>query len=270
MPPAEILWSRLTTRHAPGIVASVLAIATVASEPASRSGKRNGESTLKKKYMGRTEATVKGQQETIADLASSEERVRHCASMALFMVGRMMSRDGVKQWESDSGLARILVRDPAPNGEAHVGTLRATVGVAVEPEMFTRIRAANGMPRLAEVPPNQDATEFELHFSIPNRSGIVGGEVEVRLDILTTRNPGGDGAIAKFLAKFGEGIQQVEYEVTDVDEATRILGARFGVKAIYSATRAGADATRVNFFLVPAPAGKKILIELVEPARSAS
>jgi hypothetical protein len=35
------------------------------------------------------------------------------------------------------------------------------------------------------------------------------------------------------------------------------------VAPVYRATRAGADGTRVNFFLVPAQ-GKKVLIELVE------
>jgi len=36
------------------------------------------------------------------------------------------------------------------------------------------------------------------------------------------------------------------------------------LQAIYPATRAGADGTRVNFFLIPGPDGKKVLVELVE------
>ena len=84
------------------------------------------------------------------------------------------------------------------------------------------------------------------------------------LDILTTRDPGGTGAIARYLQKFGEGIQQIEINVTDVDRATEILRSRFALEPIYPATRAGADGTRVNFFLAPAPEGKKVLIELVE------
>jgi hypothetical protein len=139
----------------------------------------------------------------------------------------------------------------------------------VIPETFSRIRAANGMPRLASVPPDQDAEEFELHFNAPQRRGSKSDDKKIRLDVLTTKQPGGEGAIAKFLAKFGEEIQQVEYEVTDVDQATQILAQRFSVKAIYPATRAGADGTRVNFFLVPGALGKKILIELVETARPA-
>jgi hypothetical protein len=129
------------------------------------------------------------------------------------------------------------------------------VGIAVHPETFQKIRAANNSPRLADVPADQDAQEFELHL-----------EDSIELDILTTHAPGGSGAIARFLEKFGEGMQQVEIYVRDVDRATTILHSRFGLAPIYPATRAGADGTRVNFFLAAAPDGKKVLIELVEAA----
>jgi len=72
------------------------------------------------------------------------------------------------------------------------------------------------------------------------------------------------GAIARFLDKFGEGIQQVEIDVTDVDRATEILRARFKLDPIYPATRSGANGTRVNFFLVTISNAKKVLVELVE------
>lgn len=127
------------------------------------------------------------------------------------------------------------------------------VGIAVHPDTFQKIRATNNSPRLADVPPDQDAQEFELHV-----------EDAIAFDILTTREPGGSGAIARFLQKFGEGIQQVEIYVSDVDHATEILRARFNLPPIYPATRAGADGTRVNFFLATAPDGKKVLIELVQ------
>jgi len=87
-----------------------------------------------------------------------------------------------------------------------------------------------------------------------------------RLDILTTREPGGAGAIARYLLKFGEGIQQVEISVTDVDGAMEILRRRFALEPVYPATRPGADGTRMNFFLVPKADGGKVLIELVESA----
>lgn len=128
------------------------------------------------------------------------------------------------------------------------------VGIAVRPETFRQIRAANGSPRLANVPPDQDAMEFELHL---------GAEV---LDILTTRDPGGSGAIARYVERFGEGIQQVEVSVRNVDQATDLLRSRFGLSPVYPATRPGADGTRVNFFLAPAAGTAKCLIELVEAA----
>ncbi len=203
----------------------------------------------------------------IAELGSPDKWVRRRAGTALFLMGRVMSRDTIERWASDAEFAGILKRDPPATEDGTLDALRGTVGIAVTTETFSKIRAANGMPRLAKVPPDQDALEFELHFPTPQRSGTTTAGEMIRLDILTTREPGGDGAIAKFIEKFGEGIQQVEYEVTDVDRATQILAERFSVKAIYPATRAGADATRVNFFLVPIASGKRILIELVEPAR---
>jgi predicted tellurium resistance membrane protein TerC len=132
-----------------------------------------------------------------------------------------------------------------------------TVGVAVHPETFQKIRAANGSVELADAPADQDVLEFELEFSET-------GMPHVRLDILTTNAPGGNGAIARFLSKFGEGIQQVELDVTDVDRATEILRTLFNIPPIFPATRAGANGTRVNFFLFATDDNQKLLVEFVE------
>jgi hypothetical protein len=175
------------------------------------------------------------------DLANRERAARE-----LFRRGRELARGPVAHWLSDSEFAANLVLDASQFPET-------TVGLAVTPQNFEQIRAANGSPRLADVPPDQDAREFELYFA----QGI-------RLDILTTGAP--TGAIARYLQKFAEGIQQVEFLTRNVDRATEILRSRFGVQPIYPATRAGADGTRVNFFLVASPEKGKILIELVESA----
>ncbi len=160
----------------------------------------------------------------------------------------------LKQWIADPEF-RELVLPHGSKSSAGSGfePPAIVVGIAVAPETFEKIHAANGFPKLADVPPDQDAKEFELHF-----------EEHIELDVLTTHEPAGQGAIARFLAKFGEGIQQVEIYVGEVDRATEILRARFGLAPIYPATRAGADGTRVNFFLATTPEGKKVLIELVE------
>ena len=110
-------------------------------------------------------------------------------------------------------------------------------------------------PRLADVPPEQDASEFTLRFA--------GG---ITLDVLTSRNQEGSGAIAKFLLKFGEGVQQVEFRCSDVNRATAILRDQMAVVPVYREARPGADGTRVNFFLVDAADGERVLIELYEPA----
>ena len=183
--------------------------------------------------------------EFIAGLTSSETAVRHLAGEALFRLGEGWAGTAASIWLRDGELAGLFVREAAQ--------LHATVGIAVRPETFAKIRIASGSPHLAEVPPDQDAEEFELD--------LPGG---VRLDILTTKAPRGSGAIARFLEKFGEGIQQVEFAVTNLDRAAELLRTRFAQSAIYPQTRPGANGTRVNFFLVTASEGRKVLVELVE------
>jgi hypothetical protein len=182
----------------------------------------------------------------IDGLGVPDPATRERAAAGLFRRGRKLGRAAAGRWLADSEFAKHFTLDETQFP-------RTTVGVAVKPESFERIRAANGSPRLVDVPPDQDAKEFELNFP-----------KDVRLDILTTRDPAGTGAIARYLAKFGEGIQQIELETHDVDGATEALRSHFSVAPIYPATRPGADGTRVNFFLAALPDGMKVLIELVE------
>lgn len=180
---------------------------------------------------------------SIADLSSADASKRLAAAAEIYRLGRATAGSAIAEWWAESELSTLLFA-PAPS---------ITVGLAVQRDTFGRIRIANGTPRLAAVPPDQDAEEFELHFP-----------ESISLDILTTREPGGSGAIAKYLAKLGEGIQQVEYRCASVDCATQILKEKFGVSPVYPATRHGADGTRVNFFLVASPDGGKVLVELYE------
>lgn len=180
----------------------------------------------------------------IAPLSDAAESARRDAATAIFDAGTQLIAPILRQWQAHSELAACI---------SSAGQPQITVGIAVKPERFDAIRVANGTPPLADVPPDQDAKEFELAF--PNG---------VRLDVLTSRAPLEAGAIARYLAKFGEGIQQIEVNVTDVDRATQLLRNRFGVQPIYPSTRTGANHTRMNFFLVAIPVGGKLLIELVE------
>jgi hypothetical protein len=189
--------------------------------------------------------TTSSIQTTLLGLCSTDSSVRMAAATEIYHLGRARAEHAVYPWWADQELSRLLL-GPSPS---------VTVGVAVGQELFAKIHEANGSPRLAEVPPDQDAEEFELH--VPGGTSV---------DVLTTKDAGGTGAIAKYLAKFGEGIQQVEFRCLDVDRATQILNEKFGIKAIYPETRAGADGSRINFFLVIAPDEGKVLIELYEPA----
>jgi hypothetical protein len=185
----------------------------------------------------------------IAGLSSAVPSVRQAAAEEVYRLGRATAGIAVSGWWADEELSALL-QGPEPT---------ITAGVAVQRETFNRIRIANGTPTLAEVPPDQDAEEFELHFP-----------PDILLDILTTREPGGSGAIANYLAKFGEGLQQVEFLCANVDRATEILKDKFKMAPIYPVTRSGTDGTRVNFFLVASPDGGKVLIELYQAASKAS
>ncbi|HLJ42304.1 MAG TPA: hypothetical protein VKT50_12520 [Candidatus Acidoferrales bacterium] len=180
----------------------------------------------------------------VRSLTSPENDMRNSATKELYRRGLELAEEAIAAWRRDPEIGALVSKD-------------ATVGVAVTPERFAAVRSALGNPHLADVPPEQDAQEFE--WSV--------GE-GVQLDILTTREPNSAGAIARFLAKSGEGIQQVEFLTPDVERATEMIRSRLGVAAIYPATRAGADDTRVNFFLVSTAGGKKVLIELVESPKN--
>jgi len=187
-------------------------------------------------------------QEWIDGLASRDAHERCEAASEIYRVGSRRAGAAVQAWWRNPELAQLCGAHPS-----------ATVGLAVQPLTFAKIREANDWPRLAQVPSEQDASEFELHFP----DGI-------KLDVLTTREPEGSGAIARFLSKQREGIQQVEFSCADVERATTILRDNFGILPVYPAKRPGADGTQVNFFLVSMPDNTKVLIELYETSPSAT
>jgi methylmalonyl-CoA epimerase len=82
------------------------------------------------------------------------------------------------------------------------------------------------------------------------------GEVNIELIQSTTEQ----GVIAKFIAKRGEGIHHIAYEVDDIDSALEKLRQQ-GVKMVDERPRPGAHGTRVAF-LHP-KSSKGVLTELV-------
>lgn len=82
------------------------------------------------------------------------------------------------------------------------------------------------------------------------------GEVNVELIQSTTK----DGVIAKFIAKRGEGIHHIAYEVEDLDGTLELLKGQ-GVKLVDEKPRPGAHGTRVAFLHPKTSNG--VLTELV-------
>jgi hypothetical protein len=190
----------------------------------------------------------------IENLADAAPLRRANAGLRLYLHGVNLFMPLLTKWVDDLNF-RELTLPYSRNTEEQKknGPSTIVVGVAVHPDLYEKIYLANGSPHLPDVPPDQDAREFELEM-----------DDGVKLDILTTREPGGEGAIARYLKKFGQGIQQIELYVRSVDRATEILTSNFGLAAIYPSTLPGADNTRVNFFLATTPDAKKLLVELVE------
>ncbi|MCB0915886.1 MAG: methylmalonyl-CoA epimerase [Actinobacteria bacterium] len=75
-----------------------------------------------------------------------------------------------------------------------------------------------------------------------------------------------DSPIGKFLARNGEGIQQMALRVTDIELAAETLRGA-GVRVLYDAPKRGTAGSRVNF-CHPKDCGG-VLMELVEPAAEA-
>ena len=83
----------------------------------------------------------------IARLANSDARAREQAAREIFRQGCAAAEPVLAKWFSDQDF-RALARS---------GNTLLTVGIAVEPSRFQAIHAASGKPRLADVPPDQDA-----------------------------------------------------------------------------------------------------------------
>ncbi len=251
-------WIHISTGLSLAIVGSIIAIAILLSvirpKPKAKPTEEADES-------GQPRVIPQPPPESIGLLADTDPRRRAQVARELFTAGIERLRGSLEKWETDEEFRKLIVREnAADSGQENMHAAKLTVGIAVSSETFHKIRTANGAPPLAEAPPDQDVLEFELEFS-------ESGASYARLDILTAKSPGGNGAIARFLEKFGEGIQQVELDVTEVDRATEILRTRFKVEPVYPATRGGANGTRVNFFLVAGPNNQKVLLELVEGHR---
>jgi methylmalonyl-CoA/ethylmalonyl-CoA epimerase len=82
-----------------------------------------------------------------------------------------------------------------------------------------------------------------------------------RIQLLAPLRP--DSPIGKFLGRNGPGIQQLAYEVADIEAVSATLRER-GMRLLYDTPKHGTAGSRVNF-IHPKDAGG-VLVELVEPA----
>jgi tellurite resistance protein TerC len=253
-------WVHISTGLSLSIVGGIILVAIFISVLKAKFWSKpvKGTNTVHKTVVYGSPTPIEVTPELIAHLADHDPAERAWTASKLFVEGLRRTLDSLQVWQRDEELLSLMVREKlASDTPAVPNGVKLTVGIAVLPATFEKIRSANGSLPLADAPSDQEVSEFELEFS---GSGLP----HVRLDILTTKAPGGNTAIARFLGKFGEGIQQVEIDVVDVDRATQILRTRFHVEPVYPATRPGANATRVNFFLVSAPSNHKVLVEFVE------
>jgi predicted tellurium resistance membrane protein TerC len=254
-------WVHISTELSLAVVGGIISLAILISVIRAKPPVKSSEDL---QYRGMLRSVPPPSPELISHLADNDPAERAQTAWKLFHHSTGRLAGVLSEWQKDEIFRALMVQEHFERpGDRDIFYPKLTVGIAVLPENFEKIRAANSSRPLADAPADQDAMEFELEFE---------GEIasRARLDILTTTAPGGDGAIARFLQKFGEGIQQVELDVTDVDRATEILRIRFKLDPIYPATRPGANGTRVNFFLVNTGNNQKVLVELVEQPKTAS
>ncbi len=108
-----------------------------------------------------------------------------------------------------------------------------------------------------------------VHEEVNEEQGVREAMVDIAgsgsfLQLLAPLRP--DSPIGRFLARSGEGIQQLAFRVADLNVASQRL-REAGVRLLYSEPRTGTAGSRVNF-THPKDCGG-VLIELVEPAQPA-
>jgi len=155
-----------------------------------------------------------------------------------------------------STTAASVTAPDAGTGLPDVGLLRIDhVGMAV-PDLDAAIdfyRQAFGM-RCVHEEVNEEQGVREAMLAVGDPAGP-------RIQLLAPLRP--DSAIARFLERSGQGVQQVAYTVADVEASAAALRAR-GLRLLYDQPRRGTGGSRINF-VHPKDAGG-VLVELVQPA----
>ena len=124
------------------------------------------------------------------------------------------------------------------------------------------------------VPDMDEALEFyaatfglrPVHEEVNEEQGIrevmlAVGDTDDRVQLMAPLDA--DSPLATFLARRGQGIQQLAYRVSDLEAASTVLRDR-GLRLLYDTPKRGTAGSRINF-VHPKDAGG-VLVELVEPA----
>jgi len=116
------------------------------------------------------------------------------------------------------------------------------------------------------------AAKYEsLGFTEPDRFAIKSQGIEAitfhcgdgYVELIQPTDP--EGAIARYMAKRGEGTHHIAYRVDDIDVVSQVLRER-GIELLYPTPRRGTAGAKVNFIHPKAAGG--VLVELIEPPRS--
>jgi methylmalonyl-CoA/ethylmalonyl-CoA epimerase len=108
-----------------------------------------------------------------------------------------------------------------------------------------------------------------VHEEVNEEQGVREAMVDIAgsgsfLQLLAPLRP--DSPIGKFLARNGEGMQQLAFRVTDIEAAAERLRAN-GVRLLYDVPKRGTAGSKVNF-IHPKDCGG-VLVELVQPGEAA-
>ncbi|MEV5412752.1 methylmalonyl-CoA epimerase [Thermopolyspora sp. NPDC052614] len=150
-------------------------------------------------------------------------------------------------------VADTLARDAGVTRIDHIGMAVADLDDAIE--FYERVF---GM-RCVHVEENAEQEVREAMLAVgPDGHGT-------RLQLLAPLSPG--SAIARFLNQSGPGVQQVAYQVTNLEAASTALRAQ-GIRLLYETPRRGTAGALINF-AHPKDVGG-VLVELIEPPNQQS
>ena len=95
--------------------------------------------------------------ESIHRLADSDSQSRTDSAAILWRVAGELWLPLLNQWQKDPEFRELSLPVRAESPHAGLQFPAIVAGLAVHPDTFERIRAANNSPKLADVPPDQDA-----------------------------------------------------------------------------------------------------------------